>query len=159
MTVQFKPECPPHTHTHTNPCLLPQPHTFVWKQHCNVASCAAADNLKSICPLGKQTSLFLTEHRLDTSPSFPLTDMVTGSRCCPVILCLALTAGLGSVLGLGEDLDRPLFGPPGSPIPLRESDMGLKKALEFAEERYNRGSNSMHLRKVSRFISATKQVT
>uniref|UniRef100_A0A3Q1J0X1 Cathepsin F n=1 Tax=Anabas testudineus TaxID=64144 RepID=A0A3Q1J0X1_ANATE len=62
------------------------------------------------------------------------------------------------VLGLGEDLDRPLFGPPGSPVPLHDSDPGLKKALEFAEERYNRGSNSMHLRRVSRFISATKQL-
>lgn len=84
--------------------------------------------------------------------------MVVGSRCCPLILWLALAAALGSVLGLGEDLDRPLFGPPGSPVRLHESDPGLKKALLFAEERYNRGSNAMHLRKVSRFISATKQV-
>lgn len=84
--------------------------------------------------------------------------METGSRCCPVVLCLALVAVLSPVLGLGEDLDRPLFGPPGSPVPLHDSDPGLKKALEFAEERYNRGSNSMHLRRVSRFISATKQV-
>ncbi|XP_029020891.1 cathepsin F [Betta splendens] len=83
-----------------------------------------------------------------------------GTRCSsrPLILCVALAAVLGSVLGLGEDLDRPLFGPPGSPIWLHESDPGLKKALEFAEERYNRGSNAVHLRKVSRFISATKQL-
>uniref|UniRef100_A0A8P4G8G0 Cathepsin F n=1 Tax=Dicentrarchus labrax TaxID=13489 RepID=A0A8P4G8G0_DICLA len=80
--------------------------------------------------------------------------MMVGPRCCPLILCLAL----GSVLGLGEDLDRPLFGPPGSPIRLQETDPGLKKALEFAEERYNRGSNAMHLRKVSRLLSATKQL-
>uniref|UniRef100_A0A4W6FU13 Cathepsin F n=1 Tax=Lates calcarifer TaxID=8187 RepID=A0A4W6FU13_LATCA len=85
--------------------------------------------------------------------------MVVGFRCCPVILWLALAAVLGSVLGLGEDLDRPLFGPPGSPIRLHESDPGLKKALAFAEDRYNRGSNAMHLRKVSRLITATKQVT
>ncbi|KAG7518299.1 cathepsin L-like [Solea senegalensis] len=82
--------------------------------------------------------------------------MVVGG--CPVILWLALAALLGSVIGLGEDLDRPLFGPPGSAIRLHESDQGLKKALEFAEDRYNRGSNAMHLRKVSRFISATKQL-
>uniref|UniRef100_A0A3Q1ERX2 Cathepsin F n=1 Tax=Acanthochromis polyacanthus TaxID=80966 RepID=A0A3Q1ERX2_9TELE len=75
-----------------------------------------------------------------------------------VFLWLALAAVLGSVLGLGEDLDRPLFGPPGSPIRLQESDPGLKKALLYAEERYNRGSNAMHLRRVSRFISATKQL-
>lgn len=65
---------------------------------------------------------------------------------------------LGSVYGLDEDLDRPLFGPPGSPIRLHESDPGLRKALHFAEERYNQGSNAMHLRKVSRLVSATRQV-
>lgn len=84
---------------------------------------------------------------------------MVGFRCSPVILWLALAAVLGSVAGLGEDLDRPLFGPPGSLVRLQESDPGLKKALVFAEERYNRGSNAMHLRKVSRLISATKQVT
>uniref|UniRef100_A0A3Q3M6J0 Cathepsin F n=1 Tax=Mastacembelus armatus TaxID=205130 RepID=A0A3Q3M6J0_9TELE len=84
--------------------------------------------------------------------------MLLGFRCCPIILWLALATVLGSVLGLGEDLDRPLFGPPGSPIRLHESDPGLKNALKFAEERYNRGSNAMHLRRVSRLISATKQL-
>jgi len=84
--------------------------------------------------------------------------MVVGSRF-PVILCLALAAVLGSVLGFGEDIDRPLIGSPGSPIRLQESDPGLKKALEFAEERYNQGSNAMLLRKTSRLLSATKQVT
>uniref|UniRef100_A0A3B4ESE4 Cathepsin F-like n=1 Tax=Pundamilia nyererei TaxID=303518 RepID=A0A3B4ESE4_9CICH len=38
------------------------------------------------------------------------------------------------------------------------SDPGLKKALAFAEERYNRVSNAMHLRRVSRVISANKQL-
>ncbi|XP_017275247.1 cathepsin F [Kryptolebias marmoratus] len=84
--------------------------------------------------------------------------MEVGFCCRPLILWLALAAVLGSALGLGEDLDRPLFGPPGSPIRLHESDPGLKRALLFAEERYNRGSNAMHLRKVSRFVSATKQL-
>lgn len=79
---------------------------------------------------------------------------------CPVslILLLAVAGWVGSVYGLGEDLDWPLFGPPGSPIRLHQSDPGLQKALNFAEERYNRGSNSMHLRKVSRLLSATRQV-
>nr|XP_019938592.1 PREDICTED: cathepsin L-like [Paralichthys olivaceus] len=84
--------------------------------------------------------------------------MEAGFRCSPLIVCLAVAAALGSVLGLGEDLDRPLFGPPGSPIQLHGSDPGLKKALQFAEDHYNRGSNAMHLRKISRFISATKQL-
>lgn len=86
-------------------------------------------------------------------------NMMAGLRCCPIISWMALAAVLGSVLGLGEDLDRPLFGPPGSPLRLQESDPGLKKALQFAEERYNLGSNAMHLRRVSRLVSATKQVT
>lgn len=80
-----------------------------------------------------------------------------GLGCSPLIPWLVV-AGLGSVLGLGEDLDRPLFGPPGSPIQLHGSDPGLKKVLDFVEDRYNRGSNAMHLRKVSRLVSATKQV-
>lgn len=80
-----------------------------------------------------------------------------GFRCSPLIPWLVL-AGLGFVFGLGEDLDRPLIGPPGSPIRVHETDPGLKTALAFAEERYNRGSNAMHLRKVSHFISATKQL-
>lgn len=85
---------------------------------------------------------------------------MVGFFVCPMslILFLAMAGGLGSVHGLGEDLDRPLFGPPGSPIRLQESDPGLRKALMFAEERYNRGSNAMHLRRVSRLVSATRQV-
>ncbi|CAB1447449.1 unnamed protein product [Pleuronectes platessa] len=84
--------------------------------------------------------------------------MEAGFRYRPLIFCLALAAVLGSVLGLGEDLDRPLIGPPGSPILLDGSDPGLKKALQFAEDHYNRGSNAMHLRRISRFVSATKQL-
>ncbi|CAL8264198.1 unnamed protein product [Lota lota] len=75
-----------------------------------------------------------------------------------LIPCLFLYVVAGSVQSLGEDLDRPLFGPPGSPIQLLDSDPGLKKAVMFAEERYNLGTNAMHLRKVSRIISATKQL-
>lgn len=84
--------------------------------------------------------------------------MVVILRCCPLIQWLSLVVLLGSVVGLGEDLDRPLFGLPGSSIRVHESDPGLKKALAFAEEQYNRVSNAMHLRRVSRVISANKQV-
>lgn len=84
--------------------------------------------------------------------------MVVILRCCPLIQWLSLVVLLGSVVGLGEDLDRPLLGPPGSSIRVHESDPGLKKALAFAEERYNRVSNAIHLRRVSRVISANKQV-
>ncbi|XP_033830265.1 cathepsin F [Periophthalmus magnuspinnatus] len=74
-------------------------------------------------------------------------------------------------VALGIDLPRPLFVPPdsslknqdnepapGSPIRLQDSDPVLRRVLQFAEERYNRGSNALHLRRVSRLISATKQV-
>uniref|UniRef100_A0A674CGY4 Cathepsin F n=1 Tax=Salmo trutta TaxID=8032 RepID=A0A674CGY4_SALTR len=72
----------------------------------------------------------------------------------PVLLCLTL-AVLGSVLA---DLDGPLMGAPGSPVRLSENDPGLKKALRFAEERYNEGSNAMHVRRVSKILSASKQL-
>lgn len=85
-------------------------------------------------------------------------NMVVILRCCPLIQWLSLVVLLGSVVGLGEDLDRPLFGTPGSSIRVHESDPGLKKALAFAEEQYNRVSNAMHLRRVSRVISANKQL-
>ncbi|CAL8301669.1 unnamed protein product [Arctogadus glacialis] len=75
-----------------------------------------------------------------------------------LIPCLVLGVVAGLVQTLGEDLDRPLFGPPGSPVKLLDSDPGLKKAVLFAEERYNLGTNAMHLRRVSRIISASKQL-
>ncbi|XP_037117465.1 cathepsin F [Syngnathus acus] len=77
---------------------------------------------------------------------------------CQAFVCVALAAVFGATLGLGKDMDRPLLSPPGSPIQVTESDPGLKKALQFAQQRYNLGSNAMHLRKVSRLISATKQL-
>uniref|UniRef100_A0A8C7FL77 Cathepsin F n=1 Tax=Oncorhynchus kisutch TaxID=8019 RepID=A0A8C7FL77_ONCKI len=73
---------------------------------------------------------------------------------CPVILCLTL-AVLASVLA---DLDDTLMGAPGSSVRLSENDPGLKKALKFAEDRYNMGSNTMHVRRVSKILSASKQV-
>uniref|UniRef100_A0A673VUP9 Cathepsin F n=1 Tax=Salmo trutta TaxID=8032 RepID=A0A673VUP9_SALTR len=79
--------------------------------------------------------------------------MDVGFRC-PVILCLTL-AVLASVLA---DLDDTLMGAPGSSVRLSENDPGLKKALKFAEERYNMGSNTMHVRRVSKILSASKQV-
>lgn len=80
-------------------------------------------------------------------------------RClrCPVILCLTL-ALLGSVLGLNGALEKPLIGAPGSAVRLLDSDPGLTKALKFAEERYNMGSNAMHVRRVSKILSASKQL-
>lgn len=78
------------------------------------------------------------------------------SRCHSVIAYCVL---VGFVLGLEDGPDRPVFGAPGSPVRLSESDPGVLKAIQFAEERYNMGSNAMHLRRVSKIISASKQVT
>lgn len=72
---------------------------------------------------------------------------------CSLIPWIALSALLGSVVC--EDPNQPL----GSPVQLGESEPGVKKILEFTEERYNLGSNAMHRRKISRFISVTRQVT
>lgn len=46
----------------------------------------------------------------------------------------------------------------GAPVRLTDSDPGLVKALEFAERRYNMLSNGMHIRRVTKIISATRQV-
>lgn len=78
------------------------------------------------------------------------------SRCRSVIAYCVL---VGLVLGLEDGPDRPVFGAPGSPVRLSESDPGVLKAIKFAEERYNMASNSMHFRRVSKIISASKQVT
>jgi len=75
---------------------------------------------------------------------------------CWVLLLVLVVVAAG---GPGEDPDRPLFGAPGSPVQVLFSDPGLRRAVEFAEERYNRGTNAMQLRRVSKIISATKQVT
>ncbi|KAI7801612.1 cathepsin F [Triplophysa rosa] len=77
------------------------------------------------------------------------------SRCHSVIACCVL---VGLVLGLEDGTDRPVFGAPGSPVRLSESDPGVLKAIKFAEERYNMASNSLHLRRVSKIISASKQL-
>uniref|UniRef100_A0A8B9RGB5 Cathepsin F n=1 Tax=Astyanax mexicanus TaxID=7994 RepID=A0A8B9RGB5_ASTMX len=55
--------------------------------------------------------------------------------------------------------DRPLVpGAPGAPVRISETDPELLKAVRFAEERYNVASNGLHIRRVSRIISASKQL-
>lgn len=68
--------------------------------------------------------------------------------------CLVLAVCVCAVLS-GDQGDGPA---PGSAVRLSDSDPGLLDALKFAEERYNMLSNGMHIRRVSKIISATKQV-
>ncbi|TRY90054.1 hypothetical protein DNTS_031573 [Danionella cerebrum] len=76
-----------------------------------------------------------------------------------IYLAFASYLLLGLVLGLEDDgPDRPVIGAPGSPVRLSESDPGVMKAVRFAEERYNMGSNTMHIRRVSKILSASKQL-
>lgn len=75
----------------------------------------------------------------------------------PLFLCLVL-AVFGSAFGVDDSPDPPLIGAPGAMVRLSESDPGVLRAVKFAEERYNMGSNGMHIRRVSRVISASKQV-
>lgn len=77
------------------------------------------------------------------------------NRGYSVIACCVL---VGLVLGLEDGPDRPVIGAPGSPVRLSESDPGVMKAIKFAEERYNMASNAMHVRRVSKILSASKQV-
>lgn len=76
------------------------------------------------------------------------------SRCLVLAVCVCAV-----VSGADDDSDDGhTAGAPGAPVRLPDSDPGLLKALRFAEERYNMQSNGMHVRRVSRIISATRQV-
>nr|XP_015194264.1 PREDICTED: cathepsin W [Lepisosteus oculatus] len=82
--------------------------------------------------------------------------MDTGSyrRRGPLILILYFI--LGSVLSREDGLAKErLFG---AAVRVSGSDPGVQRAVRFAEERYNMGSNGMYLRRISRIVSATKQV-
>ncbi|MBN3309438.1 CATF protein, partial [Amia calva] len=84
--------------------------------------------------------------------------MKNGSNRNRVCLLL-LTLFLGSALAQGDAPEtRRLFGAAGAAVLVSQSDSGLQKAVQFAEDRYNRGSNGPYLRRVSRIVSATKQV-
>lgn len=72
-------------------------------------------------------------------------------------VCLIL-AVFGSAFCVDDGPGAKLIGAPGAMVRLSESDPGVLKAVKFAEERYNMGSNGMHVRRVSRVISASKQV-
>ncbi|KAJ8281643.1 hypothetical protein COCON_G00041620 [Conger conger] len=74
------------------------------------------------------------------------------------ILFFVTVVVLGFVQSQNDGPDRPLFGAPGSPIHLSASDPSLQKVVRFAEGRYNTGSNGIYLRRVSKIVSASKQV-
>ncbi|XP_041917942.1 cathepsin F [Alosa sapidissima] len=75
----------------------------------------------------------------------------------PLVVCLML-AVFGSAFCVDDGPDAQLIGAPEAMARLSESDPGVLRAVKFAEERYNMGSNGMHIRRVSRVISASKQV-
>ncbi|KAI5623683.1 cathepsin F isoform X1 [Silurus asotus] len=74
------------------------------------------------------------------------------SRCLVLVVCVS------SLVSGHDDNDGYIAGAPGAPVRLSESDPGLLSALRFAEERYNMLSNGMHIRRVSKILSATKQL-
>ncbi|XP_028824173.1 cathepsin F-like [Denticeps clupeoides] len=78
-------------------------------------------------------------------------------HCHPAALLLVLAA-LAAAFGPDGSSPRPGVGAPGSAVRLQESDPGVVKAVRFAEERYNRGSNAATIRRVIRVLSATKQL-
>lgn len=78
-------------------------------------------------------------------------------RCLVLVVCgLALVRGDAG--GGGDGADGHTAAPPGAPVRLSVSDPGLLSAVRFAEGRYNMLSNGMHIRKVSKILSATRQV-
>lgn len=73
------------------------------------------------------------------------------------VLAVCVCAAVSVVSGDDGDVGH-TAGAPGAPVRLSDSDPGLLKALRFAEERYNIQSNGMHIRRVSKIISASRQV-
>ncbi|KAJ8367297.1 hypothetical protein AAFF_G00321070 [Aldrovandia affinis] len=74
------------------------------------------------------------------------------------VLFIVTVTILSLVQSQNEDPDRRLFGAPGSLVHLSVSDPGLQKVVRFAEGRYNVGSNGIYLRRVTKIVSASKQV-
>ncbi|TSK28117.1 Cathepsin F [Bagarius yarrelli] len=74
------------------------------------------------------------------------------------VLAVCVFALLCSCVASGGDGGH-IAGAPGAPVRLSDSDPGLLKAVKFAEERYNKLSNGMHIRRVRKIISATRQET
>ncbi|KAK6477694.1 cathepsin F [Huso huso] len=77
--------------------------------------------------------------------------------CCLVFLVYC-TFQTGSVLSPGDAPNQRLFGGPGGAVLVPSSDPAVLKAAQFAEERYNLGYNGVYLRRISKILSATKQV-
>ncbi|XP_060784051.1 cathepsin F [Neoarius graeffei] len=72
--------------------------------------------------------------------------------------CLILAVCVCAVVRGAHDDGGHTAGAPGAPVDLPDSDPGLLKALRFAEERYNMLSNGLHIHRVSKIISATRQL-
>ncbi|XP_058876051.1 cathepsin F [Acipenser ruthenus] len=77
--------------------------------------------------------------------------------CCLVFLVYC-TFQTGSVLSRGDAPNQRLFGGPGGAVLVPSSDPAVLKAAQFAEDRYNLGYNGVYLRRISKILSATKQV-
>ncbi|KAB5571421.1 hypothetical protein PHYPO_G00224790 [Pangasianodon hypophthalmus] len=72
--------------------------------------------------------------------------------------CLVLAVCVCALVRGDVDDGHTAAAAPGAPVRLSDSDPGLLTALKFAEERYNMLSNGMHIRRVSKIISATRQL-
>ncbi|XP_041099323.1 cathepsin F-like [Polyodon spathula] len=77
-------------------------------------------------------------------------------RC--LVLAVYCTLQTGSVLPRGDAPNQRLFGGPGGAVLVPSSDPGVLKAAQFAEQRYNLGYSGVYLRRISKIVSATKQV-
>ncbi|XP_062856734.1 cathepsin F [Trichomycterus rosablanca] len=79
-------------------------------------------------------------------------------RFLPVFTALILALCVSNARSVDDGSDRVQIGAPGTPVLLSDSDPGLTEAVKFAEKRYNMLSNAMHIRRVSKVLSATKQL-
>ncbi|XP_018592644.2 cathepsin F [Scleropages formosus] len=86
-----------------------------------------------------------------------------GEQRCRSSLCLFFILALTTRLVVAQDGGGAVGGPhaaPGAPsaVALSDSDPGLLRALRFAEGQYNVGSGGVYLRRVTRVISASRQL-
>ncbi|KAI1898692.1 hypothetical protein AGOR_G00074990 [Albula goreensis] len=84
--------------------------------------------------------------------------METSCHLLSTVFFIITITVFGLVQSQNDGSDRGLVGAPGSTIQVSVSDPTLQKVVRFAEGRYNVGSNGIYLRRVTKIVSASKQV-
>lgn len=81
------------------------------------------------------------------------------SSVLSVFTVLIVVLSVCHVRSVNGGSDRVQIRVPGAPVLISDSDPELRDVLRFAEKQYNLLSDAVHIRKVSKVLSATKQVS